>query len=61
MKRKTKITSVKYGRTINSGNYSSIRFDLEAEVQPGQTWEEALDDLRIEGLRLEKQLQRDKY
>lgn len=45
---KTKITRVTYGRTVNMGNYESLRFDLTADVGRGQTFEKVYTDLRHE-------------
>lgn len=33
-----KITQVSYGRTFNTGNYTSERIDLVAEVDEGEDW-----------------------
>jgi len=53
-----KIKSVAMGRTINSGNYSSVRIDLAADVGPGDDWRDVrarLDELLdVEELRVRK-------
>lgn len=33
-----RITQVAYGRTFNTGNYTSERIDLTAEVEAGEDW-----------------------
>ena len=37
-----------YGRTINTGNYESARIDvgMSSDVQPGETFNEAMDSIR---------------
>lgn len=42
-----KITKVSYGETINRGNYESTRIGLEAEIQEGENYEEALKELSL--------------
>lgn len=41
-----KITSVSYGRTLNIGNYETVRLDLTAEVADDQRWIDVLNELR---------------
>lgn len=41
-----KITHVRYGRTINTGNYENERIEFEAEVQDGETPDGVLTRLR---------------
>lgn len=41
-----KIITVTYGRTVNLGNYESARLDATAEVERGETPEDALGRLR---------------
>lgn len=38
-----KIDSVRYGRTKNTGNYESERFDVEVALDDGDTFADALD------------------
>jgi hypothetical protein len=59
--KQTRITAVSYGRTVNMGNYESVRFDLTAEVREDQDWYEVLDDLRKEALKLEKETKKQGY
>jgi hypothetical protein len=40
-----KIKSISLGRTINIGNYESIRIDIAAELQGGDTVEETMKEL----------------
>ncbi len=40
------IIKVKYGRTINLGNYESTRIDAEADVEKGDEATNVLDSLR---------------
>ena len=43
-----KITSITYGKTINIGNYQSIRVDFTADISPeNETVEGALQDLKF--------------
>jgi len=55
-RRRVNITQVSYGRTINTGNYESIRVDLTAVVSKNERWEDVMEDLRVELLRKEKEL-----
>lgn len=41
-----KITSVSYGKTINIGNYESIRIDLTASVHKMENWQDVLTHLK---------------
>ncbi len=50
-----RIKRVTYGRTVNMGNYESVRLDLTADVPEDEKWQDVLDDLRGEMLKLEKQ------
>ena len=52
-----KITQVSFGRTINIGNYESVRIDLVAEVGQDK-WEDTLQDLEREMLVLEKKIKK---
>jgi len=49
-----KITKVNYGRTINMGNYESVRIDLTADIEEGENWREALETLKEKMLKEEK-------
>ncbi len=53
------IQSVSYGRTINMGNYESVRIDLTATVTSGEDYRDTLNDLKTEMLKLEKQTRRE--
>ncbi len=48
------IVQVSYGRTVNIGSYESIRFDLTARVEPGDSWRAVYRKLQLEALALEK-------
>lgn len=56
-----KITKVSYGRTVNMGNYESVRFDLEARVDETEEWLDVYDELIKECLKLEKQAKKKGY
>lgn len=56
-----KITSVSYGRTINMGNYESVRVDLTATVAASDDWRDVLEDLKGEMLKQEKQVKKAGY
>jgi hypothetical protein len=43
-----RIKAVRYGRTINLGNFQSSRVDLEADVPHGRTWQEVLAHLQAQ-------------
>lgn len=58
---KNKITSVSYGKTINMGNYESVRLDLTARVDDGESWKDVLDELKGEMLKLEKQTKKEGF
>ena len=60
-KRANNITSVSYGRTINMGNYESVRIDLTACVPEGEDWHEVLEDLKGEMLKLEKRTKKEGF
>ena len=38
-----------HGRTINLGNFNSLRFDVElaSDIRPGETFEGAMDRVRM--------------
>jgi hypothetical protein len=55
------IKSVSYGRTINMGNYESVRVDLVASVPAGEDWREVLEDLKGEMLKLEKRTRKEGF
>ena len=40
------ITKLAVGRTVDLGQYESIRFDITAEVRPGQAWQDVMDGLK---------------
>ena len=40
------ITKLTVGRTIDLGQYESVRFDITAEVRPGQAWQDVMDGLK---------------
>jgi hypothetical protein len=44
---KMKITSITYGKTINIGNYQSIRVDFTAQVDEGELPSYVLHELKI--------------
>lgn len=58
---KNAITSVSYGRTINMGNYESVRIDLTAAVTAKDDWHEVLEDLKGEMLKLEKKTKKEGF
>ena len=38
-----RIKNVRYGRTVNRGNFESERFDVELELDADDTFEDALE------------------
>jgi hypothetical protein len=60
-KNKPKITQIKYGRVVSVGNYETVRYELTAEVQPGQDVEEVMERLRDMGLREEKKIRTQRF
>lgn len=56
-----RITKVIYGRTVMTDKFESTRFDLTAEVQPGQTWEECLEELRTKCLEVEEKISKEGF
>lgn len=50
------ITEVLLGRTVNTGNYENVRFDLTAKVRPGQAWQDVYNALAQEVADLEQQM-----
>lgn len=54
-----KITKMTLGRTLNVGNYESIRFELTAELDPKETQEHALKQLQKEVDAQETKLRRE--
>lgn len=61
MKLNDLITSVSYGRTINMGNYESVRIDLSARVPDGEKWQDVLSELQGEMLKLEKRTRKEGF
>lgn len=55
------ITSVTYGRTINIGNYESVRIDLTAQVKEHDDWHDVLEQLKGEMLKLEKRTKKEGF
>lgn len=55
-KRGYTITGVSFGRTVNTGNYTSARFELYADVSDGD-WRAALADLQRKAAGIEKRLE----
>ena len=41
-----KIKDVSYGRTLNVGDYETVRIEFSAAVDPGQSYQEVLDQLK---------------
>jgi hypothetical protein len=41
------IIQVSWGKTVNIGNFETVRLDLTARVNEGQDWQEVLKALRI--------------
>jgi hypothetical protein len=41
-----KIIQISYGKTINIGNYQSIRLEYTASVDPGDLPDKVLEDLK---------------
>ena len=58
---KIKITKVSYGRTINMGNYESVRIDLTADVPLGEDHQDVIEELKGEMLKLEKRTKKDGF
>ena len=58
---KIQITQVNYGRTINMGNYESVRLDLTAKVNQGEDYKQVLEELKGEILKLEKRTKKEGF
>ncbi len=56
---KDQITAITLGRTLNVGNYESVRFDLTTAVQPNETFDRAMRRLQKEVDATETQLRRE--
>lgn len=50
---KSSITRVTYGKTINVGNYESVRIDLSAEVYGDEKWQDVL--IHLKGLMVDEE------
>lgn len=46
-KLKTRVTSISVGATFNCGNYENVRYDVSAEVGPGESATAAFQELRF--------------
>lgn len=44
---KTRVTSISVGATFNLGNYENVRYDVSAEVGPGESAMAAFQELRF--------------
>lgn len=55
----TKITSISYGMTVNTGNYETVRFDLTAQVAPDEDWRDVLESLRRKSRNIKQRIQQD--
>jgi len=54
--RLTKINQVSYGRTVNIGNYETVRFDLTALVAPDEDWRDVMESLRRKARKLKERI-----
>lgn len=54
-----KITQVSMGKIINTGNYESTRIDLTARVNEDESWQEVMENVENELLRMEKKIKKD--
>ena len=52
----TKITQVSYGRTVNIGNYETVRFDLTALVATDEDWRDVMESLRRKARKLKDRI-----
>lgn len=50
------ITQVSYGRTVNIGNYETVRFDLTAVVAPDEDWRDVMESLRRKSRKLKDRI-----
>ena len=57
--RKTVMSSVSYGLTVNIGNYETVHFDLTAQVAPDEDWRDVLDSLRRKSENLKAVIRQD--
>jgi hypothetical protein len=55
-----KIIEVTYGKTINIGDYESVRIDLKAAVGPDEDWREVLQRLRVTVTKLDPRIRQDR-
>lgn len=61
MKTKQNIIQVSYGRTVNIGNYQSVRFDFVARVDNDEDWRDIYEELKSQALREEKRIAKEGY
>lgn len=54
--KKMRVTTLSLGRTVNTGNYSSRRYELSVEVESGET---ALDCFQRASILLDSMIKQD--
>jgi hypothetical protein len=55
-----KITKVNFGKTLNIGDFETVRLDLTAEVAEDENWHDVLQRLRVTIRKLEHRFRQDR-
>lgn len=59
-KKPLRISQVHYGKTVNIGDYESVRLELTADVGPEEDWKEVLQRLRVTISKMEPRFKQDR-
>lgn len=59
-KKPLRISQVHYGKTVNIGDYESVRLELTADVGPEEDWKEVLQRLRTTIAKIEPRFKEDR-
>lgn len=60
VKKPLRITKVNYGKTVNIGDYESVRLELAADVGPDEDWRDVLQRLRLTISKIEPRFKQDR-
>jgi len=60
VKKPLRITKVNYGKTVNIGDYESVRLELTADVGPDEDWRDVLQRLRLTISKIEPRFKQDR-
>lgn len=59
-KRPLNISRISYGKTVNIGDFETVRLELTAEIAPDEDWREVLQRLRTTIAKMEPRFRQDR-